>query len=211
MDKRFCFVAVEDPTQSQRLAAFWSIFGVALGLIVLITLSDLPWNEIFVALRCPWYQFKCRSNVHGEEDEDIDRNSFHSTDSPASENNSITRTILIPGTSTKGVIYHVMNTVWSPEQLHHDISFNPQYNVSLIRSPAPTVMEKQNDKESENKHIYATNIIEKNNSMLRTTDTVNEMINWTQQIQEQLKNKQDRPTSTSSVEELIQLERINTN
>ncbi len=143
-------------------------------------------------------------------------NNFASPGSRTPENNMITETITFPGTSSKGINYHVMNTIWNPEQLDNETPSNPQYdgyrppdqnttpNNILIQSFATSVMAKQKEKELEEKRVYAVDIIEENNSSTRTKTPVGTMMSWTQQLQEQLKTKPTRPTSASSTKELIE-------
>jgi hypothetical protein len=209
----FFFLANDDPTQSQRSAAFWSVFGIVCGLVVLLTLSDLPWDEIASTIGCPWFRFKCCSN-DDDEDDDITANNINVTDSPVNGNNFLT----MPTTSTRGMNYHIMNTVWNPEQLHNETPLNPQYNGYqtpdqhttpnnvLIQSFAAVVMAKHKEKQLDNKRVYAVDIVEDNNSTLRTKNPADTMVSWTQQLQEQLKTKQNRPTSASSTKELIESE-----
>ncbi len=143
-------------------------------------------------------------------------NNFASTGLPTTENNLITETIKLPGASSKGINYHVMNTIWNPEQFRSESPSNPQYdgykssdqnttpNNILIQSFATNVMAKQKEKELEEKRVYAVDIIEENNSSTRTKTPVGTMMSWTQQLQEQLKTKPTRPTSASSTKELIE-------
>ncbi|CAF0757325.1 unnamed protein product [Rotaria sordida] len=215
-----CETPDSDPTKNQRSAAFWTVFGVVCCLVVLLTLSDLPWDEISASIECPWYRFKCCLN---HDDDDIDMNNFRLPDSPTNENNLIIKQIIMPGTTNKGINYHIMNTVWNPEQLRNEIPSNPQSNGyrsldqsktpdnTHIRSFASVFMAKQKQKELEQKRIYAVDINEQNNSTLKTKDPVETMISWTQQLQQQLKSKQSRPTSASSTKELIQMKDTNEN
>ncbi|CAF0972917.1 unnamed protein product [Rotaria sp. Silwood1] len=212
-----------DPTESQRLAAFWTVFGVVCSLVALLTLSDLPWDEISAAIGCPWYRFKCCLNYDDDNDADIDMNNFHLSDSSTNENNLITKQIIIPGTTAKGINYHIMNTVWNPEHLRNVVPLNPQFNEyrsldqsktpnnTLIRSFASVFLAKQKQKALEQKRVYAVDIIEQNNSILKPKHSVDTMISWTQQLQEQLKHKQSRPSSASSTKELIQMKNTNEN
>jgi len=110
-----------------------------------------------------------------------------------------------------------MNTVWNPEQLRNETPANPQYNGyrspdqyttpdnALIQSFAAVVMAKQKEKEIEDKRVYAVDIVEQNNSTSKTRNPADTMVSWTQQLQEQLKNK-PRPTSGNSTKALIQSE-----
>ncbi|CAF3359824.1 unnamed protein product [Rotaria socialis] len=192
-----------DPTKNQRSAAFWTVFGIVGSLVVLLTLSDLPWDEISTAIGCPWYRFKCCSNHDvGDEDEDeINVNNLRSTDSPINENNLLTKKIIPPGAKTTGTNYHVMDVVWNPEHLP-DESKTPN-NVG-IQSFATAFIAKQKEKKSQEKCIYAADIVEQNNSTSKMKNSADTMISWTQQLQEQLKSKQSRPISASSTRELIQ-------
>lgn len=211
------FVAEDDPTQSQRSAAFWSVFGVLCGLVVILTLSDLPWDEIASTIGCPWYRFKCCSNPDDDE-EDVDANHFRPTNSLNQENNIVTQQIIKPNASSKAASYHVMNTVWNPEHLSNESPIHPQYNGyqspdqhttpnnALIQSFGAVVLAKHKAKEIENKRVYAVDIIESNDEKAKSKSPAETMVSWTQQLQEQLKIKSSRPTSASSTKELIQSE-----
>jgi hypothetical protein len=211
----FSFLATDDPTQSQRSAAFWSVFGVVCSLVALLTLSDLPWDEMATTIGCPWYRFKCCSH---DDDDDIDVNNFRLTDSPTNDNNSIPNQPKMTGGASKGMNYHIMNTVWNPEQLRAETPSNPQYNGyrspdqhttpdnALIQSFAAVVMAKHIEKEIEDKRVYAVDIVEPNNPTAKAKTPADTMVSWTQQLQEQFKNKQTRPTSENSTQALIQSE-----
>jgi hypothetical protein len=120
---------------------------------------------------------------------------------------------MLDGTLTpQGTNYHVMSTVWDPEYKHNQTPITPQYNG--YRSPdqniipndshaqtfAAVVMAKQNQKQFEDNRIYAVNI---NEPKSKTKDPVDTMVNWTQQLQEQLRNKKARETSASSTKQLV--------
>ena len=65
----------------------------------------------------------------------------------------------IPTTTARGMNYHIMNTVWNPEQLRNETPLNPQYNGYrspdqhttpdnvLIQSFANVIMAKHKQKE----------------------------------------------------------------
>jgi hypothetical protein len=182
--------------------------------VALLTLSDLPWDEIATTIGCPWYRFKCCSD-HDDDDDDI--NNFRLPDSPTNGNNIVTNQLTVPGTTTRGENYHIMNTVWNPEQLRSETPSNPQYNGyrspdqhttpdnALIQSFAAVVMAKHREKELEDRRVYAVDIVEQNDSASKIRNPADTMVSWTQQLQEQLKNK-NRPTSGNSTKALIQSE-----
>jgi hypothetical protein len=105
-----------------------------------------------------------------------------------------------------------MNTVWEPEYIRNQTPIKPQYNGyrspdqtttfdnTNIQSFATVVMAKQKQKEIDDKRIYAVNI---NEPTAKTKNSVDTMVNWTQQLQEQLRNKKPRETSASSTNQLI--------
>lgn len=210
------FSANDDPTRSQRSAAFWSVFGVVCGLVVLLTLSDLPWDEIARVIGCPWYRLKCCSN-HDEDDES-DINRIPSADS---ERNLLANQVIVSNnSSSKGINYQVMNTVWNPDQLRTENPTHLEYidsqpslpdqkttpNNALIQSFAAVVLAKHKAKEIEDKRIYAVDIIESKEEAGKHRTPAETMVSWTQQLQEQLKQKSTRPTSGSSTKGLIQSE-----
>ena len=210
-------LANDDPTRSQRSAAFWSVFGVVCGLVVLLTLSDLPWDEIARTLGCPWYRGKCCSNQDDDDEMENDR--------ADSENNLLTSQVIVSNaSSSRGINYPVMNTIWNPDHLSSETPTNPQNlttqapvdqqttpNNVLIQSFAAVVLAKQKAKEIEEKRVYAVDIIDSNDEPGKSKTAADTMVSWTQQLQEQLKQKSTRPTSASSTKELIQSEMINEN
>ena len=170
---------------------------------------------------CPWYKFKCCSDPDDDED-DINVNNIRLNDSPTNENNLVTEQIHMPGTSSRGINYHIMNTIWNPEHLRNETPLNPQYNGYqspdqrttpnnvLIQSFAATVLARQKEKQLEGKRVYAVDIIEENDAEGKSKTPVETMVSWTKQLQEQLKTKeQTRPLSGSSTKELIQSEITN--
>ena len=81
----FC-LANDDPTRSQRSTALWFVVSVICDLVVLLTLSDLSWDEIARTIGCPWYRMKyCSSN------DDDDKMENDRAPSPDPENNLRTR------------------------------------------------------------------------------------------------------------------------
>jgi hypothetical protein len=153
----------------------------------------------------------------------MDANHFRLSESPRNENTLVTTQITMPNSSTRSGNYHIMNTVWNPEHVHSEPPMNPQYNGyispdqhttpgnALIQSFAAVVMEKHKQKELEEKRVYAVDIVEQKNSTANTKTAADTMSTWTQQLQEQLKNKQPRETSASSTKQLIHTDNSNNN
>lgn len=224
------FVADIDPTKSQRSAAFWTVFGVVCSLVALLTLSDLPWDEIYTAIGCPWYRLKCccnrtADNIDDDEDDDDDNNGNNPdlTDSTTNANNSVQKQIVVPGAKAKGINYRIMNTVWNPEHLpnenpsnyqsngYHALNQTQTPNNALIQSFASVFIAKQKAKKLEEKRIYAVDIAEQNESTLKNKNPTDTMVSWTQQLQDRLKNKPSTPLSASSTRELIETHETNKN
>ncbi|CAF1112148.1 unnamed protein product [Adineta ricciae] len=210
-----CETPKVDTTKGQRSAAFWSVFGVVCGLVVLLTLSDLPWDDICSAIGCPWYRFKCCSDDDGDDDDEVHMNN---SNPPDKEHPTVKEQVSIAGKTGKSVNYHVMNAVWNPEQLQSDTTGNAQVsglitpnqqttpNNVLIQSFAAVVLAKQRQNELEEKRVYAVDILPQGDLPAAQKRPVDTMMTWTQQLQEQLKNKQSRPTSTDSSKELVHSE-----
>jgi hypothetical protein len=105
-----------------------------------------------------------------------------------------------------------MNSVWDPEYIDNQISTKSQYygyrspdfiktpNNANIQSFAAAVVAKQKQKQFEDNRVYAVNI---NEPTSKPKDHVDTMINWTQQLQQQLRNKTARETSAGSTKQLI--------
>lgn len=215
-------LAKDDPTQSQRSAAFWSVFGVVCSLVALLTISDLPWEDIGAALGCPWYNVKCcaKGNANDEDQLDMDR-AHYPGDNDTSRFEPQLATTSKP--SNRGMNYHVMNTVWNPEHLRPETSTNgfhsPNQSTTpdnvLIQSFAAAMIEKRKQKQLEEKRVYAVNLQPTDNVTAaaasktdRTTNPTETMISWTQQLQEQLKSRSIRQASANSTRDLIEPERF---
>lgn len=214
-----CETPNDDPTQSQRSAAFWSVVGVVCGLVVLLTLSDLPWDEIAMTIGCPWFKLKCCGNTDEDDDDyDINVNNPRLSDTLAADPSITTKQIIVPGTTSRGVNYHVMNTVWNPDQLINETATNPQYvpyqtpdqrttpNNVLIQSFATAVLARQKEKQLDERRVYAVDLVEDENSTTKSKSPADTMVSWTKQLQEQLKTTEKRPTSSSSTSQLVQSE-----
>jgi len=105
-----------------------------------------------------------------------------------------------------------VNTVWDTEYARNQTPTNPQYNGYLspdqhqtfnnvkIQSYVELTQTKQKPQTPEDKRIYAVNIKEPTS---KTKDPSDTMVNWTQQLQEQLKTKRSRETSASSTKQLV--------
>ena len=206
----WCLVK-DDPTESKRLSAFWSVISIISGLVILLTSSDLPWEDISSTFRCSFQSFKCcqkKTTV-----EHINENDLNLSYSPTNNQSSRTNKTSISNlpTAPKGINYHIMNTVWDPDYIHSPTSINSQYTSydsldqykspdnSNIKSFSTLVMIKQ--KELQNKRLDGANL--KNESTSKVNDSVDNMVNWTQQLQEQLRNKKVCETSASSTKQLI--------
>ena len=202
-------LAKVDPKQYDRLAAFWSVLGVVIGLVVLLTLTDLPWEDILTAFGCSWHQSGCCSKPDDPQNINIDDHRL--SDSPTNDHSYGTQQISMPG-GPKGTNYHVMNTVWDTDYVHNQTPSNPQYNGYLspdqsktfnktnIQTIPPTNLIKPKQQAFEDKRVYSVNIKEPTS---KTKDPVDTMVNWTHQLQEQLKTKKPRETSASSTKQLI--------
>lgn len=181
------------------------------SLVALLTISDLPWDDIARTVGCPWFRFKCCTHA-AEEDDDFDGRQFNLSDSPTSPDQSV---VTMSKTSTKGQNYHVMNTVWNPEQIRRDPTVSTSQPWNGVRSPdqrttpdnvliqsfAAAVIEKQKQKQLENKRVYAVDINENRDRSSNPTET---MVSWPQQLQEQLKSKSAaRENSASSTRQLM--------
>lgn len=189
-------VAKDDADGGQRFAAFWSVLGVVTGLVVLLTVSDLPWEDILSAIGCSFHRFTCcskddddQTNKNGN-DFDISDSTTGVYDTQRGKKLSLPSDMIGSGKAN----YHVMNTVWDPEYANHQPSNNIQYNG--YRSP-----EQFNSSTNSNIKSY-TNVITVQ-SKEKSKDSIDAMVNWTQQLQEQLKHKTPRETSASSTKQLI--------
>jgi hypothetical protein len=161
------------------------------------------------ALGCSCPNFKCCSK------EKDDENDLRLSDSPANDQNLGRKQMSpndgIPVSQGKG--YQVMNTVWNPELINNQTPRNPQYNGyrspdqhkspdnTLIQSFAAVAAAKQ--KQKEDKRVYAVDIDGSTKSTSKAKDPADTMVSWTQQLQEQLRNKNTRETSASSTKQLI--------
>jgi hypothetical protein len=227
LSDRFLFVAKPDPTASQRSAAFWSVFGVVGMLVVLLTLSDLPWDDIGRTIGCPWFNFRCCSSTATDDDDDddysehanVDTSSASMPSAPAYDANPVT----MSKTSSKGTNYQVMNAVWNPEHIASETSTRIQYDGNgatnqhrtpdnaLIQSFAAAVLQKQKQKQLDDRRVYAVNISDTHPTRNVSKTPADTMISWTQQLQEQLKAQANRESSASSQRQLISPDKTNDN
>jgi hypothetical protein len=204
-------LAIPDPTQNKRTAAFWSVLGIVVGLVVILTLSDLPWEDLLTAIGCSFSCFNCCSKK--DDNEKIQEADLRLSDSPINDYSSGTKNtpMAFETPAPKRMNYHVMNTVWNPEDMNNQTRGNPQYNgyrspiqpktpdTALQQSSAYVNTVKQN--ESADKRIYAVNMNEPKQS--KAKNPADTMVSWTQQLQEQLKAKKPRETSASSTQQLV--------
>ncbi|CAF2040253.1 unnamed protein product [Rotaria magnacalcarata] len=210
-----CEINRTDPTENDRVTAFWSVVGVVAGLVVILALSDLPWGDIIKIIGCSGCRSKsCCKYYDGAK---MTEKNLRLSDSPVNDQNiRVKNKSISDGTTPSNEFnYRVMDTVWNPEYIHDQKPSNPQYNGYfspdqsrtpdniLIQSFAAVTMTKQQQKELEDKRIYAVNIDDSTNSTSKTKDPVNTMISWTEQLQEQLRNKKSRETSANSTKQLI--------
>jgi hypothetical protein len=219
-------LAKDDPTNGNRLSAFWSVVGVVCSLVFILTLSDLPWKSILNAIGRLFRRFTCCSKQNDDDDDgNMNDKNLRLSDSPTNDHSSEGKLISIPGgtTTARGMNYHVMNTVWDPEHIRNETSPNPKYNGyrssnqrttpdnALIQSFATTVMAREKQKELDEKRVFAVNINEPRKLTSQSKDPVDTMVSWTQQLQEQLRNPKSRETSASSTKQLIHSSNTNDN
>ncbi len=164
------------------------------------------------AIGCSCNCFKCCSKRNDAEH--INENDLRLQDSPTNDQNYEIKNLSISDGSSAPtrVSYHVMNSVWDPEYIDNQISTKSQYygyrspdfiktpNNANIQSFAAAVVAKQKQKQFEDNRVYAVNI---NEPTSKPKDHVDTMINWTQQLQQQLRNKTARETSAGSTKQLI--------
>lgn len=95
---------------------------------------------------------------------------------------------------------HTTNRVWKPEYVHNQTLSTPTYDgdYSPDQTRTPDSMITQEDN-----FIDATETNESMSSTLKNKDPVRAMINWTEKLQEELRNKKPRETSASSTKGLI--------
>ena len=177
------FLEETDPTKGNRKTAFWSVLGVVIGLVEFLTISDLPWEDIMSVLGCSFHCFNCCSKELKSKDSDDGQ-----IDSPivyegyGGKKSSIPDGMAAPRTTN----YQIMNTAWQPEY--------GDRRSQGTKSTSPVVPYQQNQQ------VYAVNV---NQPKPRSNDSVDAMVNWSQQLQQQLKTKQTRESSASSTKQLI--------
>ena len=202
----FQFLAQDDPTESKRLAAFWAIFSIVVGLVALLTLSDLPWRHMMTAIGHSFYLSKCSEQSDNENADEKDLRASNSTFNEPDlgvAHLSLSDGVTIP----KRIHYNVMNTVWNPEKISHQTPANDQHNryCSPKQNTAPdrvliqsfaAVMTKEKQGELEDKSVHHVNQNKSTNLVTKTKDPVHTMVSLAQQLQEQLKDKRFGETSS---------------
>ena len=177
------FVQVKpDPKESNRVAAFWSVLGVVTGLIVFLTLSDLPWSDIFTAIGCSCHRLTCCFKKDPSQSNSNSHLRF--SDSPTNDNNA----------GVQGMRASYASDSSDPHYMRQKIPTNVQYNG--YRSPDHTQIPQMGEKKT-------ISYVNTNEPRSKSKDPVDSMVNWTQQLQEQLKSKKPRETSASSTKQLI--------
>lgn len=195
MPSSFSSSATADPTHNQRTAAFWSVLGVIIGIVAMLTFSDLPWTDILVSVGCEKYCLKCRKGAPG----DGYSNEYDSQSSSSPSGGFY-------GAADSKMSHHgleIRNTVWTPDYATNPTPRNVQYNG--YRSPDQNVdAQKATSKEPDEKRVYAVDI---DKSAAKGADPADTMVSWTQQLQQQLRNKQPREASASSTKQLVHASR----
>ncbi|CAF1025493.1 unnamed protein product [Didymodactylos carnosus] len=210
--------SIDDALQGQRRAAFLAVLGVVVGLVGILTLSDLPWSDIARYFRCPWISCRCISGNSGDVDED-DEISMNG------ENEQQTTAQI---QKLKNTNYHVMDTVWNPDSLveiNHDEIVEARASVLQSRyngyiSPPPraetrisnnvtspdnqliksfaAIVAKQQEKKNKISQIYAVDLPATHSIETpittkigdKTISTPSKIITpWTVQLQQELRNK----------------------
>lgn len=181
-----CEIEQTDPTAGDRKTAFWSVLGVVIGLIVFLTLSDLPWEDIISALGCSFHCFGCCPSKNKEEDSN--ENDLDQTDSPIVYEGYGGKKLSLPDETSapRTTNYQIMNTTWTPEYT------NNRFNSSKASSPVSSFQQ--------NQQVYAVNV---NQPKSRSNDSVDAMANWSKQLQHQLKNPRPHQSSADSTKQLI--------
>ncbi|CAF0813108.1 unnamed protein product [Didymodactylos carnosus] len=134
-----CESPINDPIQGQRHSAFVAVLCVIIGIVGLFTLSDLPWGDITQSLYCPWINCRCMNGESNGDDED--------EISVDGENEQPRIAQIQKVHKPKQPNYHVMDTVWNPDNLittsrnenlnSRSSVLQPMYNGYL--SPLPGV------------------------------------------------------------------------
>ncbi|CAF1174687.1 unnamed protein product [Adineta steineri] len=220
-----CDIELPDKTEHKRSTAFWTNFGLVMFVIAMLTISDLPWHNISTSMGCSNYNF----NIFGKKniEESTNEMDVYPSESTAynGDNGGKKKSVNDGVTVMKGKNYNVMNTVWNPDYSNFQTPRNPQYNgyFSPDQNTVPSITQIQSHainaaskpKPIEDKRIYAVDI---NDSTATTTtrtatprDPADTMVSWTQQLQEQLRNKKARETSAASTKQLIHSANSNDN
>lgn len=122
----FC-LELENPKARDRVIAFWCVVGFACAAIVLLTITDLPFEDLCLVLGCSTKCFRCSSStspVEKVETKRVDLSNFrpnvaHSGVSPSS----------IPEETTVGQQqpsnYQMMCKVWNSEKKCYETTTNP--------------------------------------------------------------------------------------
>ncbi|UJR24969.1 hypothetical protein I4U23_006333 [Adineta vaga] len=196
----------QDPRQNERAAAFWAVLGVIISLVMILTFSDLPWTDIMTSIGCNSQRFNCcaKKNL----DDDMNDNTFRISNTPSNDNDYARKSMSVNDGSmpSKGPGYQVRNTVWTPEYENNQMPSHAQYNG--YRSPDNGNMQsfaanKPKGDVMDDKRIYAVDIHQSTKAVSKTNDPADTMVSWTQQLQEQLRNKKGRESSASSTKQLI--------
>ncbi|CAF1023523.1 unnamed protein product [Adineta ricciae] len=180
-----CETEVPGSTENQRKIAFWTVLGVVIAIIVILTLSDLPWVDIVTSIGCGNY---CQTNKDAHVEMYDDNLDF--SGSPTNDGNYSRK--VVPVNDGKPSDYHVRTAVWTPE-----------YETDQISAGHRSTNRNMQEREIDSRRVYAVDINQSTKAASKHKDPADTMVSWTQQLQEQLRNKQPRQTSAGSTKQLV--------
>ena len=151
----------------------------------LLTVSDLPWTSILSAMGCT-----CKCCSEHNDRKQIEKIATHLSHSPGAGGGDNPG-----GAAEKGMNYHVRTALWNPDQPKSGTPVKTEYdryhsppihtNIHFVPDAALTQANPDNAGKNDGK------------------DSVDTMVGWTRQLQDQLRNKSPGVTSSNSVRPLI--------
>lgn len=182
---------IANPDEKNRLAAFWSVMSVVSVILLLLTLSDVPWHKIISRVSFLSRKFECCSSVENEEK--MVRKAIAKSQMPDSTSyQGITKVSIGSGFAAKTVNCHVISTVWKPADGKSD-KFDNLENVKSV-TPVTRITTIDGLTEDDEKQTSRTSF----QSMESSRPSEYDSFAWTRQIKETLRNQSTQDSSSNS-------------
>ena len=185
------------------------------SIIILLSLSDLPWEDVLIISGCSPTIFKCcEKNL---DEEKMIKNALQiSTIGPETSPDTVKSVPMRQENGPTNIKYHVLTKIWgisapsSTTTPHYDGYVSPMakadhdHNINKSTNDDPTQQsdEIRNINETIDR-MHTLTPIETIQSPTTTVVTSDSLFDWTKQIQYELRKTSSRQTSADSKQQLI--------